>query len=316
MIYQLVEKLLIEKETIFIQTHNFPDPDAVASAYGLQQLLKIKGIPTHIIYDGSIQRTALKNMINDLAIEIRHSNEYKMTENDKIIIVDGCKWNKNVTDLIGLEIAVIDHHPGTRPDDVELADIRPEMGACASIITSYFKELELEIPKNTATALLTGLFRDTDCLTRNVNENDIQAYTDLFKKADNYKVNSMVLNNITLDDLQFYSDVIKNLKKAGEFAFCYFEKDCNQNLLGILGDFILSLEEIKFVALFAGNNDLINISFRNEFTCISASEVMKKVVKGIGSGGGHRHMAGGIIRDKSLFFPENIFNIIKSIIIK
>ena len=29
---------------VFIQTHNFPDPDAIASAYGLQYLLHSRGL--------------------------------------------------------------------------------------------------------------------------------------------------------------------------------------------------------------------------------------------------------------------------------
>ena len=34
----------ISTERVFIQTHNFPDPDAIACAYGLSELLKAKGI--------------------------------------------------------------------------------------------------------------------------------------------------------------------------------------------------------------------------------------------------------------------------------
>ena len=29
----------VNREHVYIQTHNFPDPDAIASAYGLQRLL-------------------------------------------------------------------------------------------------------------------------------------------------------------------------------------------------------------------------------------------------------------------------------------
>ena len=314
MIKKLLEKLKTEQNSIFIQTHNFPDPDAVASAFGLKELFHQNGIKAHIIYDGVIQRTALNKMISDLSIDIHHSEDYKMTQDDKIIIVDGCKRNKNVTDLIGEEIAVIDHHPGKEPDDVEFVDIQSDVGACSSIITSYFLELQIEIPQNAATVLLTGLFRDTDCMTRGVSPLDAKAYTELFKKADNFKVNSMVLNNITLEDLHFYSHVIENLKTDGDIAFCYIDRECNQNLLGILGDFLLSFVEIKFTALFANNNGLINISFRNESEHINAAHVMKKAVKGIGSGGGHKQMAGGIIEDKLNFNQQDMFDKIVSIV--
>lgn len=314
MIRDLLEYLKNEKENIFIQTHNFPDPDAVASAYGLQQLFNLKGIQSHIIYDGVIQRTALTNMINEFSIDILNSNQYEISEKDKIIIVDGCKRNKNVTDLPGEEIAVIDHHPGNHPDDVQFVEIHSDAGACASIITSYFTELKLEIPEDAATVLLTGLFRDTDSMTRGVSPLDIKAFEVLYKKADNFKVNSLVLNNITIADLSYYKNVIDNMKISGNIAFCYIKEECNQNLLGILGDFLLSLGEIKFTALFANNDQVINISFRNELSHINAAEIMKEAVKGIGSGGGHREMAGGIINRKYDFNPDDMLKKIIEIV--
>ena len=44
----------IHDKHIFIQTHNFPDPDAIASAYGLKVLLEKKGIGKKIFYKGKI----------------------------------------------------------------------------------------------------------------------------------------------------------------------------------------------------------------------------------------------------------------------
>ena len=40
----------INREHVYIQTHNFPDPDAIASAFGLQELLKLRGIHATICY--------------------------------------------------------------------------------------------------------------------------------------------------------------------------------------------------------------------------------------------------------------------------
>ena len=39
----------ISTKRVFIQTHNFPDPDAMACAYGLFELLKAKGETPSII---------------------------------------------------------------------------------------------------------------------------------------------------------------------------------------------------------------------------------------------------------------------------
>jgi len=307
LIEKLLEKLKGTEENIYIQTHNFPDPDAVASAYGLQQLLSIKGISSRLIYDGMIQRAALIHMIEEMSIDIRKCAEYNLKPEDKIIIVDGCKWNTNVTDLTGEEIAVIDHHPVREPEGVELVDIRPEVGACASIITSYYMKLQIPVPKKAATVLMTGIFRDTDSLTRGVSPLDAAAYGELFKTADYEWMSTMVLNNITLADLKFFNYVINNMRRKGRLAFCRLKEPCNQNLLGILGDFLLSIDEVRFTALFAENGEAINISFRNGTSDINAADLMRKTVIGVGTGGGHRQMAGGVIFSKEDFNEERLF---------
>ena len=58
----------INREHVYIQTHNFPDPDAIACAYGLSELLKAKGIDAEICYKGSIDRTVTAKMVRLLNI--------------------------------------------------------------------------------------------------------------------------------------------------------------------------------------------------------------------------------------------------------
>ena len=108
-----------DTDPVYIQTHNFPDHDAVASAYGLKYLFEHNGITCKLIYEGTIQRASLRALIEEMNIPIKPANAHPLTQEDKIIIVDGCKGNKNVTDLVGDEVAVIDHHniePGGVPD--------------------------------------------------------------------------------------------------------------------------------------------------------------------------------------------------------
>jgi len=305
-IQNLIDRLKT-KDHIYIQTHNFPDHDAVAAAFGLQILLLQFAIQTSIIFEGEVQRDSLKKMIDDFGIDIRHASEYPLTEADWIIIVDGCKGNKNVTDLIGDEIAVIDHHNVMSPEDVPLIDIRPGYGACSTIIYSYFRDCHIVINRDTATVLLIGINMDTALLTRGVSEDDIDAYANLYSAANVSQVNSLLRNYIQTKDLNFYRYVIDNLKIEQSVAFCYFPQGCNQNLLGILGDFILALEEVDFVILCADNEDKINISVRSERQDWNASKIIQDVLRGIGFGGGHADMAGGIIKEKSDFNDEKFF---------
>jgi nanoRNase/pAp phosphatase (c-di-AMP/oligoRNAs hydrolase) len=295
------------EEFVYIQTHNFPDHDAVASAFGLQYLLKSKGISSYLIYKGNIQRDSLEQIITRLNIPIKPANEYPIKEKDKIIIIDGCKGNKNVTDLIGDEVAVIDHHEVVSPDDVRFNDIRPHYGACSTIIYEYFKELGIDIPQPISTALLAGLLMDTSLMTRGVCEKDLTAYSNLYTAADNNFVNFNLRNDIQTKDLDFFEKAIKNKRIQESFAFCYLEDGCNQNLLGILGDFFLAIREVDFVFLCAHNNEQINFSVRSEVSYWNSALIIQEILRGIGFGGGHADMAGGIIKDVSKFSPDEIF---------
>ena len=59
---------ICEEHVIYLQTHNFPDPDAVASAYGLQQLLEHFNIHAQIIYDGRVEKLSTQKMFEVFVI--------------------------------------------------------------------------------------------------------------------------------------------------------------------------------------------------------------------------------------------------------
>ncbi len=307
---ELVATLKDLGRPVFIQTHNFPDHDAVAAAYGLQQLLGAYEIVAHIVYEGDIQRDSLREMIHELGISLIDNDDIHIHPEDKIIVVDGCKGNKNVLELPGEEIAVIDHHEVECPDDVPLCDLRSGYGSCSSIVYSYYAEAGLALPRPVATALMIGICMDTSLLTRKVHEADIRAYVELFPHADVPLQNRILRNYIQTQDLDFFRHALEHVVIDTEerMAFCYFPDGCNQNLLGVLGDFFLSLREISFVALCAKNGGVINLSVRNELPHLSASAVIQDVLKGMGFGGGHADMAGGIIKDLRLFVPEKMRN--------
>jgi len=311
----LINKLRQDEGRIFIQTHNFPDPDAVAAAFGLKELLDKKNIHTEIIYEGQLQRHALIQMIAHLQIPIYHWKQYELTENDRIIIIDGCKGNANVEELKGREIAVIDHHKNMANEEVSFSDIRPDYGSCSTIICEYYQEA-LELPsREAASALHIGLARDTDLFTRGMTEMDLAALSFLYPYSDKAVVNNILRNNIQLTDLDYYRSLLRNLEVLKGVAYCYLADGCPQNLMGILGDFILSLQEIHFVCLFANNNGQISLSFRNNWNEKDASTIMKRFTHGIGQGGGHKEMAGGILNAEEQADPEKWFSILKEMII-
>ncbi len=305
-----IDKLIksLQKERfVYIQPHNYPDHDAIASAYGLQYLFEQFGVESKIVYQGNIERNSLKQMIKKLSIKTYQSYP-EMSEKDKIVIVDGCKGNKNVTDLIGDEVAVIDHHQVNKKDleDISFIDIRNQLGSCSSIIASYFDEMKIEIPSKIATAFMIGLNMDTSNLTRGLHSVDLHYFTKLYFKSNIDFVQNIIRNFSTFKDLKHYALLIDNLETKDNVAFCYFHDGCSINTLGILADFVLALEEIDLVVLCAKNIGKINFSSRNEAPEWNSSLIVQELLKGIGSGGGHCHMAGGTVLDAHLFDPVKV----------
>lgn len=304
---QRLISLLKGGQKVYIQPHDFPDHDAIASAFGLQQLLRVFGIEASIIYAGTIQRESLRHFIEKLSIPAHHFTRADPEEDSKIVIVDGCKGNKNVLDLPGVEVGVIDHHKNDKPDDVPFTDIREEYGSCASIIEEYYHDMDVPVSEDTATALLTGIIMDTAKLTRKVTDHDLAAYARLHKRADRDYVNTLSRNNIQSDDLVYFKQLINTVVLREDVAFAFFPEGCSQNLLGIMGDFMLSVDSVHFVLLCAQNGDNIILSLRNEIPGVDASMVIRSIIQQKGFAGGHPDMAGGIIKEPEVFDEKELF---------
>ena len=100
-----VRKLIkiCEGKHVYIQTHNFPDPDAIASAYGLQKLFENFGIASTIIYVGKIDKLSTTKMVETFGIELfSHDSIAKdLRDDDYIICVDSQKNAGNILDVTG-----------------------------------------------------------------------------------------------------------------------------------------------------------------------------------------------------------------------
>lgn len=221
----------IHDKHIFIQTHNFPDPDAIASAYGLKVLLEKKGIGTTICYKGRIDDTITAKMAQLLAIDIVEQEEITdMSAESEIILVDSQKGNANVIDMQGNEVLCIDHHPTYENQDYRYSDIRVEVGACASIIAGYFMESGISVDKRTATALLYGIKVDTANMTRGVSPLDLEMFYRLFPLAEHALLQKLDTSVLHMKDLRAYANAIDTIENVNRVCFANTGVDCHEAL--------------------------------------------------------------------------------------
>lgn len=282
--------------TVYIQTHNFPDPDAIASAFGLQNLLKDMGIPSKICYAGRIDKLSAAKMLDILEIEMYSYGSVRdqMEESDYIICVDSQKNGGNITDFVGDEVACIDHHPVYENVFYKYADFR-STGACATIITDYYICAGKTPDVNTATALLYGIKMDTLQFTRGVTDKDIEMFRYLYSRSDLEKLTRLERNNMELKDLKAYGAAIENIKLYDTAGFSFIPFSCPDALIGILADFILALDEVEIAVVSSEREDGIKISVRSEISQIKADILIRAALDGFGNAGGHSTMAAGLI---------------------
>lgn len=288
---------------VWIQTHNFPDPDAVASAFGLSEFLKNFGIETRLCHDGEIDKLSTTKMLHLIGADMKAASEIgDMKEDDMIILVDCQKNAGNTTDFIGDEVAVIDHHPTFKEAEYKYKDLRM-VGSCSSIITDYFRAADIKPSEIAATALLYGLRMDTLQFSRGVTAFDIEAFSYLFPLANQELLTELETNNMEFQDLHGYGVAIDNVKVYGLTAFSYLDFACPDALVSILSDFILSLAEVELVILYARRNNGYKFSFRSEREGVDAGRLANLGLADWGNGGGHPSMAGGFVPEGKL--PED-----------
>lgn len=288
----------IRGDKVYIQTHNFPDPDAIASAFGLSELLKHYNIESSICYKGKIERFSTNGFISKLGIELIDLDTIEgMCEEDEIILVDSQKGNSNIVDAPGNEIICIDHHPSfDNCNNVEYryADIRPEYGACATIIAQYYLENNIPMDKRVSTALIFGIKSDTMGLSRGVSQADVDVYQELFKTCDMDLINSLEHCSLKFDDLKAYANAINSIKIYDNISFANTGYNCPEALIASISDFMLDLVEIDFTVVYSIRNDGIKLSVRS-IGEINAGVVTNEALDGLGGGGGHAEMAGGFV---------------------
>src|SRR4051812_164536 len=159
-------KLLAGKSNILITTHRYPDPDALASSLALCKLLskKLDGAKVSVSIKGRIVG-GMNNMFAEQAdLELVPWHDADLGKYDAIVLLDTQPHFANTPLPAGvIPDAIIDHHRSLRRRPKKTAgfvDVRPEVGATASLIFSYYMELEEDISRDLAATLLYAIESD------------------------------------------------------------------------------------------------------------------------------------------------------------
>ena len=301
-------KLLDGVDEVTVLTHPNPDPDAMASALGVAHIAETHGTTVHLAYPGSIRRQENRAFRTVLELDIEQV-ESAADLTGEVILVDHGE-PRGLTDAGTIDpIAVIDHHPG-EVVEASFVDVRPEYGACASIVAEYLQSLgavpvgpdeisdeEVVVPSPIATGLVYGIQSDTSLLTRGATEADFEAFAYLYPGIDTAALDRITNPEVDREVLEVKARAFSNHEIRGPFAVCDVGELSNVDAIPQAADELRRLEGVTAVIVMGSRNGTLHLSGRSKDDRVHMGQTIESVLDPIpmANGGGHARMGGGTI---------------------
>jgi len=282
---------------LLILMHDHPDPDAIASAWGLSHLAeKLCGIRSKIVYRGVIGRMENRTMIQALHIPIYPARPKELAQAEDVVLVDTqTPFQNNCFSPRRKASMIIDHHPLHKKTKADYLLIDEEVGATTTLLAEALLDSGIAIPSRLATALVYGITSETQNLWRETSPRDIAAYRALFPKAS--------LNTLSkIQNPSRPSSFFKTLRKAIHHAFVvknvigvHLGAVANQDVVAHMADFLLTHEKMKWSIVTGRYENRLCISLRTHNRRAQAGRLLWRLLGAGTSAGGHAMIAGGSI---------------------
>jgi nanoRNase/pAp phosphatase (c-di-AMP/oligoRNAs hydrolase) len=188
--------IAVPDDSLLLLLYGSPDPDSVASAMALQELLqRTRGLARSVIASTEpLSRQQNYDFIFSMRINIQLVSNIDLTSYRLIALVDAQpSFLDGLLSFLQPHI-VFDHHPREGEWHAPVEDIRPDYGALSSIMTEYLLCAGIKSSRLLHTALLYGIKTDTDNFDRETIAEDIGAYTYHMKYANMQLIRRIELN--------------------------------------------------------------------------------------------------------------------------
>jgi nanoRNase/pAp phosphatase (c-di-AMP/oligoRNAs hydrolase) len=278
-----------------IYTHDNPDPDSLAAAWGLARLFHHElGVESTIAHGGIVGRAQNRAMVECLGIELTPIEKLDPTAYDLVALVDSqpATGNNSLPLEHGIDV-VIDHHP-QRPDSRSAGwcDIRPDLGATSTIIFEYLRARKVPIDAGLATAFFFALRTETRDLGRESTEEERRAYLAVVPLVDHALLYKMTHPKVPRAHFTALDRALRSAEVRGNVVTVNLDVLDYPDLVAEIADLLLSYDAAKMVLCAGRYEGTAYLSLRNEPTQRRAGALMREVVGTTGAAGGHGTMAG------------------------
>ena len=290
---ELLREVAAKGSRLLVLIYQNPDPDALGAAIALCRLVGRSAGKCTIAYTGEIGRLENAAIIKILRIPAVPFEKSMLRSHDIFAVVDAQPtFFKDDPDVAGLRFnIVIDHHPRQKGYSADFIDVRPSYGSTSTIMTEYIHQSKVKMTTSIATALYSGLEKDTRSLQRVATDADITAFRYLRPRANMNIVRKVEQSHFPLRALGYFGTAIVNKHVVGEVIYAHLGMVEVSDVCVQVADFFMAIYEIGWVIISGISDGTLVVVFRSDGYKKDAGRLASEVFGEVGSAGGHRTMA-------------------------
>ncbi len=313
---QTLEKHRGEKQIVVIQ--DFPDPDALSSAWTYKLIAANYEIDCDIVYGGTLSHQENIALVRFTGLPAQRVEGNGLRGKDwsiyqGCVLIDSQGTNSQLYSAIEKAriplIVAIDHHSKQKDLDAEFIDLRPQTRATATILTQYIQEGMLEFDNSNnehvkcATSLMHGLRSDTNRLMQ-AKEEDFIAAAYLSRFYDSQLLNAVLQSARSRRVMDVIERALRNriIKKNFSVSGVGYLRYEDRDAIPQAADFLVTEEDIHTAVVYGivhnekDDKELVIGSLRTTKLTLDPDEFIKQTLGKDTQGrffGGGRYMAGG-----------------------
>lgn len=290
-----------EKEKVsplLILTHDYPDPDALASAFALEYIAeRIYKIRSRIVYGGIIGRKENRAMVEILKVPVHKLKPNDLKKHSKVALIDTQPaFENNSFPKNRRATLVVDQHPSDNKPLADLAIVNTECGATSVILAECLLQLKIEIPVKLATALVYGILSDTLNLYRCHHPEVVRTYFDVLARAD---LRALARIQNPERSRAFFTTLNRGVRRARArrgLIFSHLNVVQNPDIVAQVTEFLLTYKGTNWSLCTGRYKGRLHVSLRSSKQNAQAGEVLRDIFPKRKQAGGHDVIAGGSLK--------------------
>ncbi|WP_425320099.1 DHH family phosphoesterase [Phormidium tenue] len=333
---RLLERHRGDRHLVLLQ--DFPDPDALSSAWAYKLIASNYKIECDIVYAGTLSHQENIALVRLTGLPARRwltaADSASLANYQGLVLVDNQGTTSQLYEHLreaGLPLVlVIDHHAPQSKLDAEYIDLRPHIRATATILTQYLQQGLLNLDRNNskhtkcATALMHGLRADTNQLMH-AGASDFMAAAYLSQFYDGQLLSAVLQASRSKRVMDVIERSLRNRKVQNNVSIAgvgYLRYD-DRDAIPQAADFLVTEENVHTAVVYGIVHDedeereVVIGSLRTSKITLDPDEFIKEAFGQDSEGrffGGGRSMAGGFeipVGFLSGFYENSEFNRLK-----